>query len=75
MNFMGGGGECRLVQPSQQHVAPYVKGVEWGSDTRGLRMVAAFRTCILVSSAYTVEITQQAGVISRRRRAAIRTPF
>ena len=27
------------VQPSQQHVAPCVKGVERGLGTRGLRMV------------------------------------
>ena len=26
-----------IVQPSQQHVAPCVKAVEWGSDTRGLK--------------------------------------
>ena len=31
-----------MVQPSQQHVAPCVKGFEWGLDTRGLRIVAAF---------------------------------
>ena len=30
-----------MVQPSQQHVAPCVKGVEWGLGTRGLRMMAA----------------------------------
>ena len=28
-----------MVQPSQQHVAPCVKGVEWGLGTRGLRIV------------------------------------
>ena len=27
-----------LVQPSQQDVAPCVKGVEWGLDTRGLKV-------------------------------------
>ena len=31
-----------MVQPSQQRVAPCVKGIEWGFGTRGLRMVAAF---------------------------------
>ena len=31
-----------MVQPSQQHVAPCVKGIEWGLGTRGLRMVAAY---------------------------------
>jgi len=31
-----------MVQPSQKHLAPCVKGVEWGFGTRGLRMVAAF---------------------------------
>ena len=29
-----------MVQPSQQHVALCVKGVEWGFGTRGLRMLA-----------------------------------
>jgi len=59
-----------MVQPSQQHVAPCVKGVEWGLGTRGLRMVAAFWAGI------PVEITPTgADVISRRRRAAIGTPF
>ena len=31
-----------MVQANQQHVAPCVKGVEWGLGTRGFRMVAAF---------------------------------
>ena len=31
-----------IVQHSQQHVASFVKGIEWGLGTRGLRMVAAF---------------------------------
>jgi len=31
-----------MVQPSQQHVAPCVKGVEWVLGMRGLRIVAAF---------------------------------
>ena len=31
-----------MVQPSQQHVAPCVKVVEYGFGTRGLRMLAAF---------------------------------
>ena len=31
-----------MVQPSQQHVAPYVKVVEWGFGTRGERIFAAF---------------------------------
>ena len=46
-----------MVQPSQQYVAPYVKGVEWGLGTRGLRIVAAFWTGI------PVEVTQEAGVV------------
>ena len=29
-----------MMQPSQQHVAPRVKGVEWGLGTRYLRIVA-----------------------------------
>ena len=37
-----------MVQPSQQHVAPYVKGVEWGLGRRGLRIVAVFWAGILV---------------------------
>ena len=28
----------RMVQPSQHHVAPYVKEIEWGLGWRGLRM-------------------------------------
>ena len=39
-----------MVQPIQQRVAPCVKGVEWGLDTRGLRIVAAFWAGIPVSS-------------------------
>ena len=31
-----------MVQLSQQHVAQCVKVVQWGFDTRGLRMLAAF---------------------------------
>ena len=31
-----------MVQPSQKHVAPCVKGIEWGLGTRGLRIVAVF---------------------------------
>ena len=31
-----------MVQPSQQYVAPCVKGFEWELNTRGLRIVAAF---------------------------------
>ena len=46
-----------LVQPSQQHVAPCVKGVEWGLGTRGLRMLVAFWVGI------PVEDTQDAGVV------------
>ena len=30
------------MQPSQQHVAPCVKVVEWEFGTRGLRLLAAF---------------------------------
>ena len=65
-------GECRrrgLVQPSQQHVASFVRGVEWGLGMRGLRMVAAFWAGI------PVEVTQEAGGVPRCRRAAIGTPF
>ena len=40
-----------MEQPIQQHVAPCVKGVEWGLGTRGLRRVAGFSTSIPVSSA------------------------
>ena len=58
-----------MLQPSKQRVAPFVKGVELGLDTRGLRMVAAFWAGI------PVEVTQVAGVVSRCRRAAIGTPF
>ena len=40
-----------MVQPSQQHVAPFVKGVECGLSTRGFRIVAAFWAGILISAA------------------------
>ena len=56
-----------MVQPSQQLVAQCVKGVEQGLGTRGLRMVA------VIQAGIPVEVTQQAGVVSRRRRAAIGT--
>ena len=57
------------MQPSQQHVASCVKGVEWGLGTRGLGMVAA-------SSAHLpVEVTQEAGVVPHCRRAAFGKPF
>ena len=57
------------MQPSQQHVASYVKWVEWGLGTRGLGIVTPFW-------AYNqVEVAQEAGVVPSCRRAAIRTPF
>ena len=31
-----------MVQHSQQHVVPSIKGFEWGLGTRGLRIAAAF---------------------------------
>ena len=40
-----------MVQPSQQHVASCVKGVEWKLGTRGLRIVAAVWAGIPISSA------------------------
>ena len=58
-----------MVQPSQQHVAPCVKGVEWVLGTRGLRMMAAFLAEI------PIEVTQEAGVVPCCRRAAIGTTF
>ena len=58
-----------MVQPSQQHVAPCVKGIEWGLGTRGLRMVAAFW------AGNPVVVSQEGGVVSSCRRAAIGTHF
>ena len=58
-----------MAQPSQQHVAPYVKGVEWGLGTRGLTMAAVLWAGI------PAEVTQVARVVLRCRRAAIGTPF
>ena len=43
-----------MVQPSQHHVAPYVKQIEWGLGTKALRMVAAFW------AGFPVEVTQEA---------------
>ena len=50
----GGANYVGMVPPSQQDVVPYEKGVEWGLDTRGLRMLA-------------VEVAQEAGVVPRFR--------
>ena len=58
-----------MVQPSQQHVTPCVKVVEWGLGTRGLRMVAAF------SAGIPVKVTQEAGLVPRYRRTDNGTPF
>ena len=60
-----------MVQPSQQHVVPCVKGVERGLGTIGL-------TTRQVSSSWAgiqVEVTQEAGIVPRCRHAAIGTPF
>ena len=37
-----------MMQPNQKHVAPRVKLVMWGFDTRGLGMLAAFWAGILL---------------------------
>ena len=58
-----------MVQPSQQNVAPCVKGVEWGFGMRGLRMVAAFWAGI------PEEVTQEGDIVPRRKRADFGTPF
>ena len=58
-----------MVQTSQQHVSPIVKGVVWGLGARGLKMVAAFWAGI------PVEVTQEAAVDPRCRRVAIGTPL
>ena len=54
---------------TQQHVASCVKGVEWGLGKGGLRMAAAFWADI------PVEVTQEADIVPRCRRAAIETSF
>ena len=59
-NLRGGGGDVdygEMVQPSQQYVAPYLKGVEWGLGPIGLRMVATFWAGI------PVEVIQEAGIV------------
>ena len=58
-----------MVQLSQQHIAPRVKGVEWGLGRRSLRIMAAFWAGI------PVEVTQEASLVPRCRRAVIGTPF
>ena len=58
-----------MLQPSQQHVAPCVRRVEWGLGTRGLRIVAPFWAGV------PVEITLETGVVPSCRRTAIGTPF
>jgi len=54
-----------MVQSSQQYVAPYRTGVEWGLGPIALRIVAA------IWAGIPVEVTQETGVVPRRRRAAI----
>ena len=44
-----------MVQPSLQHVASCVKGVEWRLGTRGLRLVAAFSDGVSLCLAYIVD--------------------
>ena len=56
-----------MVQPSQQHAAPRVKVAEWGLGTRGLGMLASFWAGI------PVEVTQEAGVVTRLWTLAIGT--
>ena len=63
------------MQPSQQDVAPSVKGVEWELSPGGLRIVTVFWAGIPVSSAWTVEPTQKAGIVPRRRCATIGITF
>ena len=46
-----------MMQPNQQHVSSYVKGVEWGLGTRGLRIGAEFWIAI------PVEVTQETSVV------------
>ena len=52
-----------MVQPSQQHITPCVKGAEWGLGMSGFRMGADF--CAGIS----VEVTKEAGVVPCCRRA------
>ena len=56
-----------MVQPSQQDVATFVKGVEWELGTRGLRIVSAFWPSV------PVEVTNEDGLVPRCRLAAIGT--
>ena len=58
-----------MVKPSQQHIAPRVKEVEWGLGTIGLRMLAGF------SAGIPVEVAQEARLVPRCRRTAIERPF
>ena len=46
-----------MMKSSQQHVASCIQVVEWGFDSRGLRMLAAF------SAGIPVEDTQDAGLV------------
>ena len=57
------------MQPTQQNIAPCVKGVEWGLGKRRLRIVAAFWAGI------PVEVRQESGIVPRGRRAAIGSPL
>ena len=48
-----------MVQPSQRHVAPCVKVVEWGLGTRSWKMLVAFWAGI------SPEDAQDAGIVPR----------
>ena len=60
-----------MVQHSQQHVAPCVKGVEWGLGTH----IKRFENGGSVLGGIPVEVTQKAGVVPRCIRAVIGTLF
>ena len=51
------------MQPSQQHVSPCVKGVEWGLGTRGLRISVLGRFFSLDCKSYTGGISHSIGII------------
>ena len=64
------GGACiSLVGKQSGGVGGVEEGVEWRFGTSGLRMLA------VIWAGIPVEVTQQADVVQRCRRAAIRIPF
>ena len=61
MEEFEGSADCRgMVKPSQQHVAPCLKVVEWELGTRGLRLLLLFLTNFDLISLVHVTLSKKA---------------